>query len=586
MKILRNLLFLALSLLLVLPAMAETAADGKAAEPMEAVQESVPATLRSPRATMTTFLHAMNDIKRGEPEKMEVALTTLDLSGINPLVQTEKGTELAWALLEIMDKTRVVQLKKVPDYEEGKPWVFEKYEGGVVEVVRMSDGRWLLSQMTLAAVPAIFDELADKKKLKIEVKGEAEHLPLALRIRNQIPNEFKHKILTLEGWQWIAILLIIMLGVLIDKLISLFLRGVMANRVRHSKSRGYKGLRTDMLRPFGLLGMALVWWVGINQLGLSEKALLVLLVAVKFLTTLSAVWGAFRLADLLDAFLKNKAEKTASKLDDQLAPLATRSLKVFIFVIGLIFVANSLNLDIRGLLAGLGLGGLAFALAAKDLVQNLFGSITVLFDRPFYIGDWIVVGDVEGTVEDIGFRTTRIRTFYNSVITLPNSHLITASVDNMGSRRYRRYTTKLGLTYDTPPAKIEAFCEGVRELVRLHPYMRKDYYHVYFSGYADSALEVMLYVFWETPDWSTELREKHRFLLDILRLAQDLGVEFAYPTQTVFWKEMADADSSNPGGVDAEIKAAHQTARDIVDKYTGVDVTPPPTVIEEKPLSR
>lgn len=584
MKPMRILLAIALSFLLAFPAFSETPSLNKSEETAEVVQASVPASLRTPRATMTTFLHAMNDIKRGEAKKIDLALTALDLSGINALVQNEKGSELAWSLLEIMDKTRVVNLKKLPNYEDGKPWVFKKYDDGVVEVVKMSDGRWLVSQATLEAIPTIFDSLADKEKLKIEVGG-SEHLPLALRIRNQIPSELKYKILTLEGWQWIAILLTIVVGMLVDKVVSLFLKGVMSSRIRGSKSVGYQGLSSDMLRPLGLLGMALIWWVGINQLGLSERALVVLLVAVKFLASLSAVWGAFRLADLLDAFLKNKASKTESKLDDQLAPLVTRSLKVFIFVIGLIFIANSLNLDVRGLLAGLGLGGLAFALAAKDLIQNLFGSITVLFDRPFYVGDWIVVGDVEGSVEEIGFRTTRIRTFYNSVITLPNSHLITASVDNMGSRRYRRYTTKLGLTYDTSPAKIEAFCEGVRELVRLHPYMRKDYYHVYFSGYGDSALEVMLYVFWETPDWGTELREKHRFLLDILRLAGELGVEFAYPTQTILWKEMADANASAPGGVDEEIKAAHQKARAIVEKHTGVGVMPDPTVIQDKPLS-
>ena len=166
------------------------------------------------------------------------------------------------------------------------------------------------------------------------------------------------------------------------------------------------------------------------------------------------------------------------------------------------------------MIAGLGLGGLAFALASKDMVQNLFGSVTILLDRTFAVGDWIIVDGKEGSVESIGFRSTRIRTFYNSMLTVPNSTFITASVDNMGERRYRRLSTKLGLAYETPPDKIEAFCEGVRELVRQHPYMRKDYFHVYFNGYADSALEILVYVFWETPEWSTELRERHRFLLD------------------------------------------------------------------------
>jgi len=183
---------------------------------------------------------------------------------------------------------------------------------------------------------------------------------------------------------------------------------------------------------------------------------------------------------------------------------------------------------------------LAFALAAKDLLGNFFGSLTVLLDRPFHIGDWVIIGDVEGSVEQVGFRSTRIRTFYNSLITLPNALLTTTKIDNMGARRYRRMKTMLGLTYDTPPEKIDAFCEGIRSLIQLHPYMRKDYYQVYFNQYSAASLDILVYVFWETPDWNTELRERHRFLLDVLRLAKQLDVEFAYPTQTLYLKQDAE----------------------------------------------
>jgi small-conductance mechanosensitive channel len=121
------------------------------------------------------------------------------------------------------------------------------------------------------------------------------------------------------------------------------------------------------------------------------------------------------------------------------------------------------------LLAGLGIGGIAFALAAKDTVENLFGSVTVLVDRPFQVGDWVVIGDQEGTVEEIGFRSMRLRTFYNSRITIPNSLLVKSAVDNLGARRYRRVKCMIGVQYDTPPDRIEAFCEGIRELIRRHP---------------------------------------------------------------------------------------------------------------------
>jgi MscS family membrane protein len=227
----------------------------------------------------------------------------------------------------------------------------------------------------------------------------------------------------------------------------------------------------------------------------------------------------------------------------------------------------------------LGLGGLAFALAAKDLLGNFFGSLTVLLDRPFQIGDWVVIDDVEGSVEEVGFRTTKVRTFYNSLITLPNSVLTNTKIDNMGARRFRRMNTMLGLTYDTSPEKIDAFCEGVRALIQLHPYMRKDYYQVYFNQYSAASLDILIYVFWETPDWNMELRERHRFLLDILRLAKQLDVEFAYPTQTLYLKQGEESVFSesafSPMMTEADAFAQGQKeARSIVEATTGLDAKP------------
>jgi MscS family membrane protein len=261
--------------------------------------------------------------------------------------------------------------------------------------------------------------------------------------------------------------------------------------------------------------------------------------------------------------------------------MVTRSLRVFVVVIGIIFIADNLDVDVSSLLAGRGVGGLAFALAAKDLLGNFFGSLTVLLDRPFHIGDWVIIGDVEGTIETVGFRSTRVRTFYNSLITMPNSILTTTKIDNMGARRYRRMKSMLSLTYDTSPEKIDAFCEGIRELIQLHPYMRKDYYQVYFNEYGAASLDILVYVFWETPDWNTELRERHRFLLDILRLAKQLDVEFAYPTQTLYLKQ-DDGQRDTPQAFKTTMSEAEsfamgqKEAQAIVDGTLGRNVKPEP----------
>jgi MscS family membrane protein len=297
------------------------------------------------------------------------------------------------------------------------------------------------------------------------------------------------------------------------------------------------GLWKNAEKPFGIIAGAGLVMLLMPFLSLSDDANEILNIAATFVLAASGVWASYRLTDLASVYLLYLAGKTKTKLDDMLVPLLRKIAKVFILAIGIVFVAQNLGIEVASLLAGLGIGGLAFALAAKDTVSNIFGSITVLFDQPFQVGDWIVVDGTEGTVERVGFRSTRIRTFYNSLITLPNSKLISTVVDNYGQRKYRRYKATYGLAYDTPAWKIESFCEALRELVRTHPYTRKDYFHVYVNGLGDSAIDVLIYIFHETPDWGTELRERHRFILDSLRVAETMGVEFAFPTQTVFLKE-------------------------------------------------
>ena len=182
---------------------------------------------------------------------------------------------------------------------------------------------------------------------------------------------------------------------------------------------------------------------------------------------------------------------------------------------------------------------MAVALAAKDTIANFFGSVMIFVDRPFQIGDWVVVDGAEGIIEEVGFRSTRIRTFYNSVITLPNARFMEAKIDNYGARQYRRTFVTLNLTYDTTPEQMQAFVEGVRAIIVANPHTRKDYYEVHMSGFGAHSLDVMLYFFFAVDSWSMELRERHNVYLEIMRLAKDLGVEFAFPTQTLFVDQVA-----------------------------------------------
>jgi MscS family membrane protein len=311
-------------------------------------------------------------------------------------------------------------------------------------------------------------------------------------------------------------------------------------------------------RPLGLLAMSGIVALGLPVLGLPAGLAAILGLAVRTAAASAVVWVAYRVVDLLAAYMAEKAAKTTTRLDDQLVPLVRRALKVAIVAIGAVFVLQNLNIDVASLLAGLGLGGLAFALAAKDTVSHLFGSITIFLDKPFQIGDWVQTCGVEGIVEEVGFRSTRIRTFYNSLVTVPNGKLTDAIVDNYGMRRYRRCFTTLSLTYSTTPEQLEAFCNGVRAIIAAHPKTRKDYYEIHFSGYGEASLNVMLYFFFEVANWTEELRARHEIFLDVLRLSKELRVDFAFPTQTLHIETLAKSTDlpGHQSRPDTELAAA------------------------------
>jgi MscS family membrane protein len=254
---------------------------------------------------------------------------------------------------------------------------------------------------------------------------------------------------------------------------------------------------------------------------------------------LNAAWPvfitvfAYRLVDIVSLYLQKIADKTENTLDDMLVPLVRKALKTFVIAAGILFILKNMGQDITALIAGLSIGGLALALAAQDTIKNFFGSLMIFVDKPFQVGDWITSGDIDGTVEEVGFRSTRVRTFRNSLVYVPNGVIADRMIDNHGERQYRRYYTKLAVTYDTPPDLIELFVEGLRDLVKNHPKTRKDYYEIHLNDFNNSSIDVMFYIFFDVPSWSEELAARHEIMLSIIRLAETLGINFAFPTQTL-----------------------------------------------------
>jgi MscS family membrane protein len=524
-------------------------------------QEPGDASLASPRATTFTFLKAIGAVREQRTEEWATAIGCLNLSQVGVAPESEEARMLARDLWGALNRIRVVSAEDFESYESGQDTfvyfprpldpldeeILSRVDTGGRRIVLAKDGqgRWRFSAPTVAGISELYRAL---QPLESKIDADENELRTQPWIRSWMPAQLKAGLLLgFEYWQWLGLVVLLFCGLVLDQIVRRIATLVAGRIVRGVDGEADRKLIADTVRPVGLLAAGLLWLAFIRVLYFRGASLTAMLTAVRVFTVLAGTWAGWRAVDLASEVLQQKARQTSGKIDDILVPLLRKTAKLFLLALGIVYGAQSLNIDILPLVTGLGIGGLAFAFAAKDTIENFFGSIAVILDRPFEVGDWVVIGDVEGTVEELGFRSTRVRTFYSSQITMPNAALVRATVDNYGRRKYRRWKTTVGVQYDTTPDQLLAFTEGIRELVRSHPYTRKDGYQVWVNGFGPSSIDILLYIFHEVPDWSTELRERERLMVDIVRLADRLGVQFAFPTQTVhLYREEHAAAASKP----------------------------------------
>lgn len=348
---------------------------------------------------------------------------------------------------------------------------------------------------------------------------------------------FRHTGFLLPNWKWLILGSAIAIGIVIRPLLQVFFKMIKVRMdllKKHPKSFWAYFLSQNTERPLAWIIVILFWLAILDGVEVQGTLNTYLNHILKGILAFHVIRMLYYAVDGFGMIMLNKASKTTSTFDDQLASFTTKAIKFVVVIIGTLIVLQSFGLNVVSLLAGLGLGGLALALAAQDTAANVFGSITILFDQPFQVGDWVKVGSNEGTVEEIGFRSTRVRTFYNSVITVPNSVMAKESIDNMGVRPARRIRQTLGVTYETPPETIVAFCESVRYTIRQHEKVRPSTITVNFNGFGDSALTVLVNFHVEVSTGDEELAIQQEIFIEILKIAAQMKIEFAYPTRRVY----------------------------------------------------
>ncbi len=307
---------------------------------------------------------------------------------------------------------------------------------------------------------------------------------------------------------------------------------------------GRARLLTGLAGPtnLALLGIGFAFGLAALRMGpelraFSNKTLLLI-------QSLAAFWYLFNLVGTLDLLMRRVIGRPKSKLDAQLTPLIRKSLRGLVVIFGAMFVVQSVfNQDIGAWLAGIGIAGLAVSLAAQDSLKNIFGSITILLDRPFHLGERIVFAGYDGTIEEIGFRSTKVRTLTGHQVNIPNSKIVSESVENIGRRPTIRRLMNVTITYDTPRAKIEHAVAILRGLLEedefrgpIHPTIGGDAFppRVFFNEFNADSLNILVLYWYAPPDYWDFMEHAQRLNLRIFEEFEKAGIEFAFPTQTLY----------------------------------------------------
>ena len=337
----------------------------------------------------------------------------------------------------------------------------------------------------------------------------------------------------------------ILLGLIFKKLITKYLSHWLFKIIKtKTPDIGIDKFDELLTKPIGLFIMLSIIYLGSSHIQYPPQWNLVneneigikMLISKGFslIFIYSIFWIVLRMIDFVGLILLKRAELTANKMDDQLIPFIIEIGKIFIYIFGVfIIMGNIFNVNIAALATGLGIGGIALAMASKESLENLLGSFTIFFDQPFTVGDVVIVGSITGTIEKVGFRSTRIRTFDKSLVTVPNKKMIDAELDNLGLRKVRRVKFNVGLTYETSAEQIKAIVNDIQEMINLHEKTNQDG-RVRFQEFGASSLDIMVIYFVNSPRWEDLIDVKEDINYKIIEIVQKHKSDFAFPTTTVY----------------------------------------------------
>jgi MscS family membrane protein len=521
----------------------------------EAAALNVAPEVASPRATFRTFL---TSYFRGDSDRV---LRCLNVNEIPAAARQEVGEQLAHKLCQIILRNRSVIYQDLPDSNYSDNYVWLSLPEGTIDLVRLPTGEhkgeWVFSRQTVRSIDRLYDHFERQPYHEMLLSVSADRLrpdiwrAPELWLRDRLPPWSKTDLspttaFRVELYQLVGFALFAGLAYLLIRVGNRALAAV----TRRGLALGGWELPADKvlkrLRPVGrLLACLLLRW-GVLLLDGDKSVLGIVLTVLNPVAWVLGAWVMFRLIDLCGDVSEIRKEecKHRAEITDMLWPVGSLATKIALGVGVALHLMAIFAWDFAAVLTGLGIGGVAFALGAQDSLRNLFGSFTLIADRPFVVGETVQIGEGGlGVVERVGLRSTSIRTVEDTLMVVPNSNLTTMNITNFGRRRFRRFTGRIGVVYGTPPERLAAFREGLRQLILHEKCTRKDDCEVAIHNLTASAIEIQVSVYFDVVTSHEEAVARESLLLGCLRLAEELQVELAYPTQTVHVVTDAEAAS-------------------------------------------
>ncbi len=487
---------------------------------LKAQDEAPPITLENVHNAVLVHLYYL------QPDSYDPAKAA---APIHPSVRDSlRRIRLAVQIKQVLDGmglyVRLNQLPQKNDYVDttSGQHVYTLFPREAPEIyLERVDGRWYYSRQTVQAIPALHK--------KVYPFG-------ADLLLNLLPEMGQRKWLGLYLWQYAGMLLIVVLVLVLHFFLSRMIRPVV-RRLSRSRLREVFVEEKLIWRVSRLASV----WILLQFVRLLLPSLQLPIRAAHFVMTGLKIAGALilmllllRILDIVIQYTSRLTARTESKLDDQLVPILRKMMQVLIVLGALLQIMHLLEVNVTAIIAGVSIGGLALALAAQDTVKNFIGSVMIFIDQPFQIGDWIEGDGIAGSVVEVGLRSTRIQQVDSSIIAVPNGNIANMAIKNLGVRVYRLINFTLGVTYDTPPALLELFIEGLKGIIRVHPKTAKEGWYVHFTQFADSSLNILFRTPVLVQDYASELAVREEISLAILRLAETLGVSFAFPSTSVY----------------------------------------------------